>query len=147
MASYQTASESAIKHAQELMKENKVYEALHTLNEFVVGKKKFAAQPSALEKVMVEYIDIAVKRSELYLLKETLVHFRNICQHSHDDNIRAAISHYRKRLSHDFTALLNKADPEAPTPEAKLKQLVPLFLVVPSNKKLRTIGKHSRLGR
>ena len=53
MASYQSASESAIKRAKELMEENNTYEALRTLNDFVVGKKKFAAQPSALEKVMV----------------------------------------------------------------------------------------------
>ncbi len=60
----------------------------------------------------------------MFQLRETLVHFRNICQHSHDDNIRSAIAHYRKRLSHDFNALLNRTEPDASTPETKLKQLV-----------------------
>lgn len=53
MASYQAASESAIKRAKELMETRNVEGALRSLSDFVVGKKKFIAQPSALEKVMV----------------------------------------------------------------------------------------------
>ena len=37
----------------ELLAEGLVDDALKTLNEFITGKKKIAAQPFALEKVMV----------------------------------------------------------------------------------------------
>ena len=63
MASYLSASESAIKRAKELMEENNVYDALRTLNDFIAGKKKYTAQPSALEKVMVR-------------IKHSLIHLR-----------------------------------------------------------------------
>jgi len=53
MASYQTASESAIKRSREFLETENVEGALKSLSEFIVGKKKFIAQPSALEKVMV----------------------------------------------------------------------------------------------
>jgi hypothetical protein len=53
MASYQAASESAIKRAREFMEMNNMDGALKSLSEFIVGKKRFIAQPSVLEKVMV----------------------------------------------------------------------------------------------
>ena len=53
MASYLSASESAIKRAREYIEKNNVDDALRSLSEFIVTKKKIVPQPPALEKVMV----------------------------------------------------------------------------------------------
>lgn len=52
------------------------------------------------------------------------MHFRNICQHSHDDSIRSTISHYKRYTINCFTSLLNQADEKGTSVGERLKQLV-----------------------
>jgi len=86
----------------------------------------------------MEHIDICIKKSDTYLLKEILVHFRNICQHTHEDNIRAVIINFKKRLNKHFENLLQKPEPDSATPEEKLKQLVNYQCFI------RKLGKYTR---
>ena len=64
-----------------------------------------------------------MKELDFYQLKEILVHFRNICQHSHEDTIRSTIGHYKKLIINNFNNHLNKPEAQS-TSQDKLKQLV-----------------------
>jgi hypothetical protein len=61
----------------------------------------------------------------MYQLKEIIVHFRNICQHSHDENIRSVVEHYRKRMTHNFKQLFEAATKASTKPSDN-----PRFLLV-----------------
>jgi len=46
----------------------------------------------------------------MFQLKEIIIHYRNICQHAHDDNIYSVIDHFYKRIIKNYKSIVNTKD-------------------------------------